>query len=56
MRWGLVATAVWILFVTPAMGWYTIFSPVLLIIPAPLLRFDYDRSLRDLVLKRNHPS
>jgi len=46
----LIATALWILFVTPAMGWYTLFSPVLLIIPALLLRFDYERSLPDLVL------
>jgi hypothetical protein len=52
VRWGLIGTAAWILFVTPAMGWYTLFSPVLLIIPALLLRFDYDRSLLDLALKR----
>lgn len=53
VRWGLIATAGWILFVTPAMGWYTLFSPVLLIVPALLLRWDYERSLWELVLRRS---
>jgi hypothetical protein len=56
VRCGLILTAAWILFVTPAMGWYTLLSPILLIIPALLLRFDYDRSLLDLVLKRHRES
>jgi hypothetical protein len=49
-RWGLVATGVWVLFVCPTMGWYTIWSPLLLVIPLLLLRFHYPRSVADLLL------
>jgi hypothetical protein len=52
VRWGLIGTGAWTLFVTPAMGWYTIWSPLLLAIPLLLLRYDYARSLLDLVLRR----
>ena len=31
---------IWLLFICPAMGWYTIWSPLLLVIPLFLLRFD----------------
>ena len=39
-RIGLWATAGWTLFVWPAMGWYTIASPLLLAVPCWLLRRD----------------
>jgi hypothetical protein len=45
VRLGLLGTALWVLFICPAMGWYTIFSPVLLVIPWWLLRFEYEQSL-----------
>jgi hypothetical protein len=35
------------------MGWHKLFSPLLLIIPVLLLRFDYDQSALALVLKRS---
>jgi hypothetical protein len=53
VRLGLIGTALWVLFVCPAMGWYTIFSPLLLLVPGLLLRRKYDRSVLDLLLKRN---
>jgi hypothetical protein len=37
-RLGLLATVGWTVFVWPAMGWYTIGSPLLMIIPCWLLR------------------
>jgi len=37
-RVGLLATAAWVLFVWPSMGWYTIASPLLLAVPWWLLR------------------
>lgn len=52
VRWGLVGTGVWVVFIAPAMGWYTIWSPVFLIIPALLMRHSYARSLLGLVLRR----
>jgi hypothetical protein len=41
-RMGLLATAAWVLFVWPAMGWYTIASPLLLFVPWWLLRNQQD--------------
>lgn len=52
VRWGLIGTGVWVVFIAPAMGWYTIWSPVFLIIPVFLMRYRYDRSLLGLVLRR----
>jgi len=43
VRVGLVGTGLWVLFITPAMGWYTIWAPVLLVIPGLLLRFRFQR-------------
>lgn len=51
-RWGLIGTGVWVVFIALAMGWYTIWSPILLIIPALLMRYEYDRNLLGLVLRR----
>jgi hypothetical protein len=52
VRWGLICSGLWCLFVWPAMGWYTLGSPVLLIIPWLLMRREYDRSVLDLILRR----
>jgi hypothetical protein len=52
VRWGLIGTGVWVVFIALAMGWYTIWSPILLIIPALLMRYEYDRNLLGLVLRR----
>jgi MFS family permease len=52
VRWGLIFSALWCLFVWPAMGWYTLGSPVLMIIPWLLMRREYDRSVLDLDLRR----
>jgi hypothetical protein len=52
VRWGLIGTGAWTIFVAPAMGWYTLWSPLLLVIPLLLLRYEYRRSLLDLVLRR----
>jgi hypothetical protein len=52
VRWGLICSGLWCLFVWPAMGWYTLASPALLIIPGLLMRREYDRSVLDLVLRR----
>ena len=41
VRYGLIGTCIWLLFICPAMGWYTIWSPLLLLIPIALLRYDY---------------
>ena len=49
-RWGLIATGAWVLFVCPTMGWYTVWSPLLLTIPLLLLRYRYRRSLLDILL------
>jgi hypothetical protein len=51
VRWGLICSALWCLFVWPAMGWYTLWSPVLMVIPWLLMRRKYDRSVLDLVLR-----
>lgn len=53
VRWGLIGTGMWAVFICPAMGWYTIWSPLFLIIPLLLLHYDYDRSLFGLVLRRS---
>lgn len=53
VRWGLIGTGVWAAFICPAMGWYTIGSPLFLIIPLLLWRYDYDRSLFGLILRRS---
>ena len=45
VRIGLIGTMVWVVFITPAMGWYTIFAPVLLVIPGLLLRSRFPRSV-----------
>ncbi len=49
---GLIGSGAWALFIAPAMGWYTIWSPVFLIIPILLIRYDYERNVIDLVLRR----
>ncbi|HEU0295311.1 MAG TPA: hypothetical protein VFR47_21400 [Anaerolineales bacterium] len=41
VRYGLMGTCLWLLFICPSMGWYTIWSPILLVVPFLLLRFDY---------------
>ena len=41
VKWGLIGTGLWLLFVCPSMGWYTVFSPILLVIPGWMLRYDY---------------
>jgi hypothetical protein len=51
-RWRLIGTGAWVVFICPAMGWYTIWSPVFLIIPALLMRHDYNQTLLDLILRR----
>jgi hypothetical protein len=53
VHWGLVGTGVWVVFITPAMGWYTVASLIFLIIPALLLRYDYDRTLLGLMFSRS---
>lgn len=53
VRWGLIGTGVWVVFICPAMGWYTLGSPLFLIIPWLLIRYDYDRSLFGLILRRS---
>jgi uncharacterized membrane protein YphA (DoxX/SURF4 family) len=50
VRWGLICSGLWCLFVWPAMGWYTLVSPLLLIIPWLLMRREYDRSVLDFAL------
>ena len=40
---GLVGTALWVVFITPAMGWYTIWAPVLLVVPGLLMRWRFRR-------------
>jgi hypothetical protein len=52
VHWGLVGTGIWVVFITPAMGWYTIASLIFLIIPALLLRYDYNRTLLGLLFRR----
>jgi hypothetical protein len=52
VRWGLICSGLWCLFVWPTMGWYTLWSPVLMAIPWLLMRREYDRSVLDLVLRR----
>ena len=41
VRIGLVGTALWVVFITPAMGWYTIWAPVLLVVPGLLMRWRF---------------
>lgn len=53
VHWGLIGTGIWVVFITPAMGWYTIASLIFLIIPALLLRYEYDRSLFGLIFRRS---
>ena len=48
VAWGLAATAGWVVFLCPSMGWYTLFSPLLLVIPAWLLRYSYPSSFVSL--------
>lgn len=52
VQWGLIFSAFWLLFVFPSMGWYTIFSPIFIIIPWSIGRYRYDRSALDLILRR----
>lgn len=52
VRLGLMGTILWLVFVCPAMGWYTLFSPLMIVIPALLLRYEYRHSIIDMVLKR----
>jgi hypothetical protein len=49
---GLIGTMLWVVFITPAMGWYTIFAPVLLVIPGLLLRSRFPRSVVGVVVRR----
>ena len=53
VRWGLIGTGAWAVFICPAMGWYTIGSPLFLIIPLLLLRYRYNRSLLGLILRQS---
>jgi hypothetical protein len=52
VRSGLIISEFWLLFVCPSMGWYTLFSPILIIIPWLIGRYKYDQSAFDLILKR----
>jgi hypothetical protein len=53
VHWGLIGTGAWAVFICPAMGWYTLGSPLFLIIPLLLWRYNYDRSLFGLILRRS---
>lgn len=53
VRWGLIGTGIWVVFIAPAMGWYTIWSPIFLVIPALLMRHNYERSLFGLIFRRS---
>ena len=50
-QWGLILSVFWLLFVCPSMGWYTLFSPILIIIPWLIGRYRYNRSVLDLILR-----
>ena len=52
VQWGLIFSAFWLLFVCPSMGWYTLFSPIFIIIPWLIGRYRYNRSILDFVLGR----
>lgn len=52
VRVGLISTAAWLVFLWPSMGWYTVWSPLLLCIPLWLLRFDFDQDIVHLVIGR----
>jgi len=51
-RVGLLFTALWLVFLFPSMGWYSLGTPLLLVIPILLLRYDYPRSLVELIFRR----
>lgn len=48
VRAGLIGTALWVVFISPAMGWYTIWSPALLVVPLWLSRFHFERDVVSL--------
>jgi hypothetical protein len=51
VRVGLIGSACWVVFVLPAIGWYTLLGCLpLIFVPWWLLRFDYDRSVPGLVI------
>ena len=52
VRRGLIFSASWLLFVFPSMGWYTLFSPIFIIIPWLIGRYRYNRSILDFILRR----
>ena len=51
VQWGLILSAFWLLFICPSMGWYTLFTPILIIIPWLIGRYRYNRSVLDLILR-----
>lgn len=51
VRIGLVSTALWIVFLMPSMGWYTVWSPLLLVVPLWLMRFTYQDGVIGLFLQ-----
>lgn len=50
VRIALFASTAWVVFLAPAMGWYSASGLLLIVVPLWLLRFDYDRGIVSLVM------
>lgn len=52
VRIGLIGSLCWVVFLVPALGWYTLLGCLPLIaVPLWLLRFEYSRSVPELALR-----
>lgn len=51
VRVGLIGSAAWVVFLCPSMGWYSVWIPLLAVIPLVLMRFDYERDVVRLVVR-----